>query len=181
MIAFFGKPEGKAIGVLRRLFRLPYHTTSYTYAFVAEDQGGVVGLFSGLDGKQWQASKRASQMYGPIWFVAVLPRQMPRMIAAYDDFDRATPPILAAEYYVEHVAVLPERRRQGIGKQLMEFAANQARARGLERMLLDVEVENEGARRLYERLGFQTIKVVANLSYCKRFDFRGSIRMARPI
>jgi len=70
MLAFFGKAES-AIRGLRRMFPLPGHRTSYTYAFVAEDAGKVVGLFSGLDGKSWQASKRASKMYGPLWFVAV--------------------------------------------------------------------------------------------------------------
>ncbi|GAI03779.1 unnamed protein product, partial [marine sediment metagenome] len=31
------------------------------------------------------------------------------MIAAYDDFERAMPPILGEEYYIMHLAVLPER------------------------------------------------------------------------
>jgi len=181
VLAFFGKTESKAIKAIRRMFPLPRHTTSYTYAFVAGDKGKVIGLFSGLDGKSWRASKRASQMYGPIWFVAVPPWQIPRMIAAYDDFERAMPPILGEEYYIMHLAVLPERRGQGIGKQLMEFAENQAQAKGLKRMVLDVDVDNEKARRLYERLGFQATKVVTEPSYCKRFNFQGSVRMTKPI
>jgi len=51
MLAFFGKPDSNAIRVLARMFSLPGHMTSYSYAFVAEDKGGVVGLISGLDGK----------------------------------------------------------------------------------------------------------------------------------
>ena len=176
MLAFFGKPESKAIGVLRRMFPLPRHTTSYTYAFVAEDEGNVVGSFSGFDGKNWRVSARASWLYGPIWFAVIPPWQIPRMIAAFGDFNKAMPLISDEEYYIEHLAVLPEKRGQGIGKQLMEFAENQARAKGLKRMTLSVEIENEGARRLYERLGFQTIKVVADSSYCKRFNFQGSIQ-----
>ena len=39
MLAFFGDPENKAFRVIRRMFLLPRHTTSYTYAFVAEDEG----------------------------------------------------------------------------------------------------------------------------------------------
>jgi ribosomal protein S18 acetylase RimI-like enzyme len=181
ILAFFGKPESKAIGVLRRMFRLPRHTTSYTYAFVAEDEGDVVGAFSGFDGKSWRVSARASWMYGPIWFAVIPPWQIPRMIAAFADFSKAMPLISNEEYYIEHLAVLPEKRGQGIGEQLMEFAENQARAKGLKRVTLSVGIENEGARRLYERLGFQTIKVVADSSYCKRFNFQGSIRMAKPI
>ena len=181
MLAFFGKPESKAIGVLRRMFSLPRHTTSYTYAFVAEDEGEVVGSFSGFDGKSWRVSSRASWMYGPIWFAVTPPWQIPRMLAAFGDFNKVLLPILDEEFYIEHLAVLPGKRRQGIGKQLMEFAESQARAKDLKRVTLNVEIENEGARRLYERLGFQTIKVVADPNYCKRFNFRGSIRMAKPI
>lgn len=181
ILAFFGKTERKAIRGLCRMFPLPGHTTSYSYAFVAEDEGKVVGLFSGLDGKTWRASKRASKMYGPLWFVAVPPWQIPRMIAAYDDFDRAMPPVSDEEYYIEHLAVLPERRGQGIGRQLMEFAENQARARGLKRVVLDVEIENEGARRLYEHLGFQIAKLVTDPNYCRRFNFHGSVRMVKLV
>ena len=181
MLAFFGKTEDKAVGVLRRMFSRPRHTTSYTYAFVAEDEGNVVGSFSGLDGKSWRASTRASWIYGPIWFAVTPPRQIPRMVAAFGDFDKALLPVLDEEYYIEHLAVVLELRGQGIGTQLIEFAESQARAKWLKRVTLDVEVENEGARRLYERMGFQAIKVVTEPSYCKRFNFQGSIRMAKPI
>jgi ribosomal protein S18 acetylase RimI-like enzyme len=94
---------------------------------------------------------------------------------------RQCQPVSDEEYYIEHLAVLPELRGQGIGKQLMEFAENQARAKGLKRLALDVEIENEGARRFYKRLGFQQAKVVTAPSYCKRFNFQGSIRMAKAI
>ena len=181
LLAFFGKQEDKAVGVLRRMFRLPHHLTSYTHASVAENEGRVVGLVSGLDGKGWQSANRASQMYGPVWFVVVPPWQIPRMIAAFEDFDKAFLPVSDEEYYIEHVAVLPEKRGRGIGKQLMEFAGSQARAKGLKKVTLNVDIENEPARRLYERLGFQPIEMVANPSYCKRFNFQGSIRMAKAI
>ena len=181
MLAFFGKTEDKAVGVLRRMFPLPGHMTSYSYAFVAEDKGKVVGLFSGLDGKSWRTSGQASWMYGPVWWIAAPLWQIPRMIEAFDDFRKAVPPVSNEEYYIEHLAVLPELRGQGIGKQLMEFAENQARASGLKRVVLDVEIENEGARQFYQRLGFQEAKKVTNPSYCRRFNFQGSFRVVKTI
>jgi ribosomal protein S18 acetylase RimI-like enzyme len=179
VLAFFGNTKD-TIKVLRRMFSLPRHTTSYTYAFVAEVEGDVVGSFSGLDGESWRASAHASWMYGPVWFAITPLRQLPRMVAAFVDFNRAMLPILDEEYYIEHLAVLPEKRGQGLGTQLIEFAESQARTKWLKRVTLDVEIENEGARRLCERLGFQTIKVVTEPSYCKRFNIQGSIRMAKP-
>lgn len=178
MLAFFGNTKD-AIKVFRRMFSLPRHTTSYTYAFVAEVEGNVVGSFSGFDGKSWRASAHASWVYGPLWFAIIPLRQVIRMVAAFRDFNRAMLPILDEEYYIEHLAILPDRRGQGIGTQLIEFAENQARTKWLKRVVLDVEIENEEARRLYERLGLQTIKVVTEPSYCKRFNIQGSIRMAK--
>ena len=179
VLVFFGNKKN-TIKVLRRMFSLPRHTTSYTYAFVAEVEGDVVGSLSGFDGKSWRASAHASWMYGPVWFAITPLRQLPRMVAAFVDFDRAMLPILDEEYYIEHLAVLPERRGQGIGTQLIEFAESQARTKWLKRVALDVEIENEAARGLSERLGFETIKVVTEPSYCERFNVRGSIRMAKP-
>ena len=181
MLAFFGKTEDKAVGVLRRMFRLPRHTTSYTYAFVAENRDEVVGSISGFDGKRWRTSARASWIYGPTWFVAVPPWQIPRMIAAFNDFSKVFLPISDEEYYIEHLAVLPERRGQGIGRQLMEFAESNARASGLKRLALDVETENEVARRFYDESGFHQAKMITNPNYCKRFNFQGSIRMVKAI
>ncbi len=180
-LVFFGKSESNAIRVLARMFPLPGHLSSYTYTFVAEDEGNAVGLLCSLDGKSWRVAGRASWMYVPIWFFVARPWQMSTLMAAMNDFEKALPPVLNEEYYVEFLAVLPERRGQGIGNQLMEFAESQARAKKLKRVLLDVEIENEGARRFYERLGFQEAKIVNDYNYCQRFGFQGSIRVVKPL
>ncbi len=53
------------------------------------------------------------------------------------------------------IAVLPEWRNKGIGEQLMHAAEAWARERGAERVILDLSAANEGARRFYERLGYE--------------------------
>lgn len=181
MLAFFGKPESRAISILCRMFSLPRHTTSYTYVFVAEYEGSVVGSFSCFDGRSWQAARHASLKYGPIWFVAVPPWRIPQMVAAFGDFNKSLLPISDEEYYIEHIAVLPEKRSQRIGKQMIEFAETQARAKGLKMMTLDVEIENKRALRLYKCLGFQTVKEMTDPGYCKRFSFQGSMRMMKIV
>lgn len=55
------------------------------------------------------------------------------------------------------VAVSPDRQRQGIGRQLMEFAERHIRGRGL-RMVMVETVGDSGhapARRAYEALGYE--------------------------
>ncbi len=57
--------------------------------------------------------------------------------------------------YLHAVRVRPEWRGQGIGTQLIQAAEEELRARGFQRAVLAVSQANEGARRLYERLGYR--------------------------
>jgi len=58
---------------------------------------------------------------------------------------------------LHRVAVASDRRGHGIGAALVEAVAAEARRRGCERMLLEVEATNGSAIALYERLGFVEI------------------------
>ncbi|MDX1968330.1 MAG: GNAT family N-acetyltransferase [Planctomycetaceae bacterium] len=55
---------------------------------------------------------------------------------------------------VHDLAVLPEFRNQGLGRQLLEAVADVARERGCCKVTLEVRGDNESAKRLYERCGF---------------------------
>lgn len=56
---------------------------------------------------------------------------------------------------VENVVVRPDRRRQGIGKEMMRFAMERCRARGCYKLSLSTNLKREAAHRFYESLGFQ--------------------------
>ncbi len=58
------------------------------------------------------------------------------------------------EIHINNVALRPSLRGQGIGTALMQRVFAEARALGAKRATLEVRASNEGARRLYERLGF---------------------------
>jgi ribosomal protein S18 acetylase RimI-like enzyme len=76
-------------------------------------------------------------------------------IAGYVRLGRATP--LAASDHVATVngiAVDPARRRQGVGRALIDAALAEAGRRGARRLTLRVLGSNEAARRLYEVAGF---------------------------
>lgn len=53
------------------------------------------------------------------------------------------------------VSVTPAWRGKGVGTALLLAAEDWARAHGAERMVLDLASQNEGALRLYERLGYE--------------------------
>jgi GNAT superfamily N-acetyltransferase len=56
--------------------------------------------------------------------------------------------------WVGGIGVVPAARRTGIGEALMRALQEEARGRGVERVWLEVIVENTGARTLYEKLGY---------------------------
>jgi ribosomal protein S18 acetylase RimI-like enzyme len=58
-------------------------------------------------------------------------------------------------YYVCGVALFPPHRGLGLGTRLMALAEEQADARGLSKLSLIVFEANDGAKRLYERLGYR--------------------------
>lgn len=56
--------------------------------------------------------------------------------------------------YLFGLRVLPDFRGQGIGTALLKYAVSLCVQRGIFEFTIGVETKNEGARRLYERLGF---------------------------
>jgi ribosomal-protein-alanine N-acetyltransferase len=54
------------------------------------------------------------------------------------------------------VATMPERRRHGLGTQMMNAAEHEARKRGCAQVRLEVSTRNYGAIEFYRGLGYQT-------------------------
>lgn len=61
---------------------------------------------------------------------------------------------------VQNLGVVPGHRSAGLGTQLMYQALRGFRSAGLKRAYLEVTAQNEGAVRLYERLGFVRTRTV---------------------
>jgi [ribosomal protein S18]-alanine N-acetyltransferase len=66
---------------------------------------------------------------------------------------------VADEMHVHNLAVDPERRREGLGRLLLELALDWGRRRGARRALLEVRPSNAGALALYRSLGFRTLSL----------------------
>jgi ribosomal-protein-alanine N-acetyltransferase len=60
---------------------------------------------------------------------------------------------------VQTIAVVPERRGAGIGAALLTELLDEAARRGGVEVFLEVRADNDGARRLYERFGFERVGV----------------------
>ncbi|WP_404392064.1 ribosomal protein S18-alanine N-acetyltransferase [Humibacillus xanthopallidus] len=57
------------------------------------------------------------------------------------------------------VATAPTQQRKGIGRLLLDHLVRRAAAHGCEALLLEVRADNDAARNLYERNGFEVISV----------------------
>lgn len=62
------------------------------------------------------------------------------------------------ESWIGGMGVVASHRRRGIGEATMVAALDAARTAGVERVTLEVLEQNEPARRLYERLGFERVR-----------------------
>jgi ribosomal protein S18 acetylase RimI-like enzyme len=60
--------------------------------------------------------------------------------------------------WIAGVGVALPHRGKGLGERLMRTAIEESRARGLRELWLEVLVQNEPAIRLYEKLGFVTVR-----------------------
>lgn len=58
------------------------------------------------------------------------------------------------EYYISNIAVYPEFRGLGIGKELLLFAEKRAKENNLKKLTLDVEKRNKNAIEIYKNFGF---------------------------
>lgn len=102
--------------------------------------------------------------------VATLGETIVGMLVAFpmivdEDAEPETDPVLRPyskleedqSYYVCGLAIFPEYRHQGIGTRLMALAETQAIAKGLHKLSLIAFEQNQGAKRLYERLGYREV------------------------
>ena len=62
--------------------------------------------------------------------------------------------------WIGGVGVVASARRAGIGEALMRSVHEEARSRDVERVWLEVIVENTGAFALYEKLGYELVQDV---------------------
>lgn len=62
--------------------------------------------------------------------------------------------------YDAGTGVIPEYRKQGIGKSIFEFLLPKLKKRGIEQMLLEVLSNNEKAIKLYDKLGFEKTRTL---------------------
>jgi ribosomal-protein-alanine acetyltransferase len=77
------------------------------------------------------------------------------------------------------LAVAPEYRRHGLGRQLLDWLTATAIEAGVFRINLELRTQNESARLFYERLGFDRLGVVQGYYQGREAALRMSRRLAK--
>lgn len=80
--------------------------------------------------------------------------------------------VRGADAWIGGVGVVPKQRGAGLGEALMRALIAEAGTRGVERLWLEVIVENTAAVRLYEKLDFVHVRDVEVWSLDARIDGR---------
>jgi len=127
---------------------------------------------------EWRSAARAASAGDRrVWFIARadagLARREPAEVGMVQA--RRRPP---DDCLVFSMWVSPEARRAGVGRALIEAAAEWARSWGGRRIVLWVTAANAGATRFYERIGFRLLNEGADAESGRAF---GAFAMELPI
>lgn len=135
--------------IIARAFVQPDHDLSYQNVTFAELNDRIVGMVSGYTAEQHRRSsldplrRAAGRWHLRMRTVSTLLAPMMRIIDTVADGD----------FYLQAIAVDKELRGKGVGKVLMNFFEESARAAGSHRLALDVSARNESACKFYSRCG----------------------------
>ena len=100
----------------------------------------------------WSEQTFVSAFRSP-FFVGVLLEENGEILAY------ACASVLFEDAEIGVVAVANEYRRQGLGKRLLSEVLSRAKAKGAERVFLEVRVSNDSALALYRGAGFESFGV----------------------
>ncbi len=136
--------------VMRHLFCRSCNLFSFEHTFFAELGGRKAGMVLGYD---WKVKGRENWQTGSLLFEKMR-GTFRRKLSLLMKFENVIGVVKEREYYISNIAVYPEYRTAGIGTRLIFVGEEEAKKYGAKRVILDVEVENTGAFRLYKRLGY---------------------------
>ena len=163
--------------LLSRLFQARSNRFSYQFTEVVALSGIVAGLTITYSGRLMKSLElpmalcliRASGIGGFFRFVR---RAFPLLGVKEVESD---------EYFIGHIAVLPEYQGQGLGSYLLQWVENRAVEQGFGKVALTVDVENERAFSLYEKVGFELTETAEIESLKERLGYGGFHRMVKVL
>lgn len=162
---------------LASFFAKPQNRFSFDASWVVEVDGQTAGLLVAFPGQMLIPRSLAmfSQCPGVYGFRGSgrLIKRSWQMFTARDAF--------ADEYYIAHLAVMPNFQRHGIARTLLALAENQARKHGLNRLSLIRDWGHDAALALYLASGFRIGKSEATPDMEATFHMSGYDRLIKDL
>lgn len=131
----------KALAFMRYFVERENNQYSWQNCWVVEQEGSVVAAVNVYNGAQLHALRQPVTDY--------VKNRFNRSITPEDETQ-------AGEYYIDSLGVHPEHRGKGIGTQLLQFLIDEYVTRRGQPLGLLVEEGNVAAKRLYQKLSFQS-------------------------
>jgi ribosomal protein S18 acetylase RimI-like enzyme len=156
-------------------FRAEHTEVSYRFGMVEEGEG-IRGLIIAFPGRLFGSLKLGTGVH---LARAAGARHATDLIRRGRVFDRLIPNPGREVLYISVLAVAEGWRKQGIAAALVERVTAAADWMG-RNVVLDVGLENDPARRLYERLGFRVSSIRETTAADRRLiPLAGMVRMER--
>jgi len=154
--ALFGAEIGRLLEYLQHQSANPYSRENTLVVTGETAEGLVVGALVGSRVEDTRRSNLRTAALLLRWYGPRVFSHFPRLARA----GFALRDLEQADYYLSHIAVLPEHRGRGAGRELLLAGEARARQQGARRCVLDVEEHNEGALSFYARLGYRRSSIL---------------------
>ena len=148
----FAGGRERALATLERAFGEPGNVASREVIRVAEMDGRISAVMAAFPLAEGGDRSRA--------FLRITLRRLPawRWWSALRVFSGGGVAVQPEDsLYIDSLATDPDMRRRGAARALLEAAEHEARALGLRAVTLDTTIDNDAARSLYARAGFDEV------------------------
>ncbi|MTK63417.1 MAG: GNAT family N-acetyltransferase [Methanobacterium sp.] len=149
---FLDKEPVKAVAKLKKLIEAGKNSYGHEHIYIAEDENGAIqGVLVAFRGDDIGFIQEAKIFKTTMNFKDFF--KLTFIKPVYDSLTASS--IRDDDFYIGNLVVSANLRGKGIGSKIIEQSFELARDKECKRVLLDVIFENQGAKKLYERIGFK--------------------------
>jgi ribosomal protein S18 acetylase RimI-like enzyme len=146
---FFYKNKSNTADILEKLIILGENNYGHEHFYVVTQDGSVIGILMFFVGHhhtlgELEFNFRHLSFVNAVKFLLIDLKDI--LVLSH---------LKKCDFYLAGVAVDEEFRGQGVGSLILDEGIKVARSRGCKRAVLDVSIDNPGAKRLYEKTGFK--------------------------
>jgi ribosomal protein S18 acetylase RimI-like enzyme len=167
-----------AVRALEACYRADRTELAHRFGLLAEVDGEIAGLAIAFPGRFYGTLKLGT---GVVLARTAGARHVTDLAQRARVLNRMLPHVDRHFLYVSTLSVAPERRRQGIATGLMDRVSAGAERLGLG-LALDVGMNDQPARELYDKLGFRVVSTHEATPEERRLvPISGVARLERPL